>query len=121
MQSFTAGQANMMHADMLARASGDAILVGTVTACLKALTGDHAGQYFRASDNSWQAVKSSAGAMAYAEEASWEVSIAAAAWITGVRYKFSAAESGNLHIPYSDDVVEAHTPLTLQEESTVTT
>jgi len=107
-QSFVAGIANTMHADMVAKASGDAIVAGTVTAYLKALTGANAGKYFRASDSSWQASQSSAGEMTYKEEASWEVSIASAAWTAGVRYKFQAAESGTLHIPYSDEVIDAN-------------
>jgi hypothetical protein len=119
MQSFTAGVANPMHADMVAKLDGEAIIVGTVTGYLKALTGSYAGKYFRASDSSWQAAKSSAGAMVYAEEASWELDIAAAAWISGVRYKFLAAESGGLNIPYSDEIVEISAPVNVTIEPQV--
>jgi len=105
MESFIADQANLLHADIVDR-SGVAIVSGTVIGYLKMLSGTYAGKWFRASDSSWQATESSAGAMAFADNASWEVTVAAAAWLSGSRYKFYAKESDDLNVPYSVEVLE---------------
>ncbi len=100
MQTFNAGQANTVKMDVVAKASGDPITSGTVNFYLKAITGDNAGKYFRASDSSWQATESSAGVASYDCGSTWSLSIVAAAWISGVDYQLYAKESGNLNIIY---------------------
>jgi len=100
MQTFTAGQANTVFLDVVAKASGDAITSGTVNFYLIALTGDNAGKWFRASDSSWQAAESSAGAATYDGGSAWSLSIEATAWISGVDYRLYAIESGSLNIVY---------------------
>jgi len=119
MQSFTAGQANTVVADLLGRSDGSPIVSGTVTAYLIARSGSHAGKWFRASDVTWQSAESSAGAMAHESDGHWTLSIAAGAWIAGVRYTLYPRESGDLHIPYSDEVVEISTPVEFTVESEV--
>ncbi len=113
MQSFTVGQANTLTADVVARDDGTPIVAGTVTGYLRALSGTNAGKWFRASDSSWQAGESSAGAMTHAADGHWSVSLVTAAWTTGVRYSFYAKESGDLHIPLSEEVIEDAAPLIL--------
>jgi len=105
MQSAKAGQSNVMTVDVLNNTSGAAITTGTVTAYLRALTGDNAGKWFRASDSTWQAAEASAGAMVYKAGSVWDVTIVSAAWITGVTYSLYGKESGDLNIPYSEQVV----------------
>lgn len=100
MQTFNAGQANTVKMDVVAKASGDPITSGTVNFYLKAITGDNAGKYFRASDSTWQSSESSAGAATYDGGSAWSLSIAAAAWESGVDYRLYAKESGNLNIVY---------------------
>jgi hypothetical protein len=102
MQTFTAGQVNTVKVDVVAKASGDPITSGTVNFYLKAITGTNAGKYFRASDSSWQASESSAGAATYDGGSAWSLSIAAAAWISGVDYRLYAKESGDLNIIYDE-------------------
>jgi len=106
MQSFVAATANTVTADLVARADGTPITVGTVAAYLRALSGANAGKWFRSADSSWQAGESSAGAMSHVADGHWTCDIAAAAWITGVRYLLYAKESGDLHIPVSEEVQE---------------
>ena len=100
MNTFNAGQNNTVKMDVVAKASGDPITTGTVNFYLKAVTGDNAGKYFRASDSSWQAAESSAGLATYDCGSAWSLAIAAAAWISGVDYQLYAKESGNLNIVY---------------------
>jgi len=102
MQTFIAGQANTVYLDVIAKATGDAITSGTVNFYLIALTGDNAGKWFKASDSSWQAAESSAGAASYKGGAAWSLSIAAAAWDSGVNYIAYAKESGDLNIVYNE-------------------
>jgi len=106
MQSFVAGAANTMYADMVARADGDPITAGTVAFYLIADTGTNAGKWFKTSDDSWSAVEASAGAGTHKADGHWYCSIDAAAWSQGVRYTMYAKESGDLHIPYSEEVID---------------
>ena len=100
MNTFNAGQNNTVKMDVVAKASGDPITTGTVNFYLKAVTGDNAGKYFRASDSQWQAAESSAGLATYDCGSALSLAIAAAAWISGVDYQLYAKESGNLNIVY---------------------
>lgn len=120
MQTFTAGQANTITADVVARADGTPIVAGTVTGYLRALSSTNAAKWFRASDSSWQAGESSAGAMSHGADGHWTVSIVAAAWTAGVRYVAYAKESGDLHISVSEEVVDLHTPVNVTVEGTST-
>lgn len=107
MQSFIAGTANTLTADIVARADGTPITSGTVTFYLMAQTGANAGKWFQTSDDSWQATEQSAGTGTHKSDGHWSCSIDAAAWTTGIRYYFYAKESGNLHIPYGEEIHEA--------------
>jgi hypothetical protein len=120
MQSFTAGQANTVYADVLAKADGEPIISGTVNFYLLALSGDDAGKWFRTSDDSWQAFESIAAVGTHKADGHWTASIDSAAWVTEVRYMLYAKESGNLHIAYSEEIVEITTPKEVSFEATVT-
>lgn len=106
MQRFTAATANKLTADMVAKASGDAITTGTVTGYLVANTGTNTGKWWNASGATWAATETSSGAMTFKGGSSWQVSIVADAWTHGVAYTFYATESGSLHVPYSSTVLE---------------
>ena len=103
MNTFKASQSNTVYHDIVALATGLAITSGTVTFYLIAADGDNAGKWFRASDSSWQAAEASAGAASYKGGVAWSLAIAAAAWISGVRYILYAKESGDLAVVYSED------------------
>ena len=124
MQSFVAGQANIVSRDLVAKATGNPITTGTVNFYLRAISGANSGKWVRGSDSSWQSSEVIAGTVTqvtgYVGDATWEISLAAAAWVSGVRYELYAKESGDLHIPYSDEVVEVHTPSEVSFEATVT-
>lgn len=113
MQSFTPGQVNVIGADLVDRTSPtcDPITSGTVTGYLKVMSGVYLGKWWNAGSATWSEVEVSAGAMAHDTDGHWEVSIAAGAWISGVRYKFYAKESGNLHLPISDEISESTGPV----------
>jgi hypothetical protein len=119
MQFFAAGQANTVCADLVAKADGSPITTGTVAAYLRALSGDNAGKWWRASDETWQASESSAGAMTPAADGHWTVSIAAPAWVAATRYLLYPKESGDLHIPYSEEVAERTVEANITVEATV--
>jgi hypothetical protein len=122
MQNFTAGQANAVHGDMVAKADGAPITAGTINFYLIALEGDNAGKWFKASDDTWSVTEESAGAGTHKADGHWTCIIDAAAWITGVRYELYAKESENLHIPYSEEVSERQieTATNITVESVVT-
>lgn len=102
MQTFTAGQANTVFLDVVAKASGSAITSGTVNFYLVAKDGGNAGKWFKASDSSWQSAEASAGQASYKGGAAWSLSIVAAAWLSGVNYFLYAKESGDLNIVYNE-------------------
>lgn len=105
MQVVIPGQANTLKADLDNRSTGAPITAGTVTFYLRALSGANAGKWFRASDATWQVALSSAGAGVHVDDGLWTCTIAAAAWSYGVLYVVKAKESGDLHVPYSEQVV----------------
>jgi hypothetical protein len=105
MQVVIPGRANIVSYDVTAKSNGNPITVGTVNFYLVADTGTHAGRWFRASDSSWQAVKSSAGTGTFIDGAKWNCSIVAAAWEYGTSYSLYAEESGNLNIVYTDQII----------------
>lgn len=118
MQTFIPGQENTVYMDLIAKASGDAIVSGTVNFYLIAINGNNAGKWFRASDSSWQSSEASAGEATYKGGAAWRLAIAAAAWISGVDYIVYAKESGDLNILY-DEHIEDHAKLLLLTGITV--
>jgi hypothetical protein len=120
MQSFTVGQANTLYVDMVAKATGSPIIVGTVNVYLMAKSGSNAGKWFRGSDNSWQSSESIAGAASHVSDGHWSVSIASEAWTSEINYVLYAKETGDLHIPYTDEVLEIVTPSEVSFEATVT-
>lgn len=105
MQAVIPGQANTVKADLVSRSSGAPITVGTVTFYLVALNGPNAGKWFRASDSFWQAAESSAGSGTHLADGHWTCEIAAAAWSYGVIYLLYVKEGGDLHTPYSEQIV----------------
>ena len=105
MQTYTAEAANTMSLDVIAKATGAAIVAGTVNFYLIALNGDNSGKWYRAADETWQAAEASAGASAYKGGALWQLEIAAAAWINGVSYSLYAKETGNLNVVYTEQIV----------------
>ena len=104
MQTFTPGQANTVHRDVVNKSTGAPITTGTVTVYLIALSGANAGKWFQTSDDSWSATEAAAGTATHKANGHWTASIDAAAWTAGVRYELYAKESGSLDIPYSEEV-----------------
>lgn len=106
MQSFTPAVANTLHIDMVARADGTPIVAGTVNVYVVALTGTNAGKWFKASDDSWSATQASSGTATHKADGHWTCVVDAACWTAGVRYFMYAKESGDLHIPYSEEIIK---------------
>lgn len=120
MQSFVAGQANILNVDMLAKATGNPITAGTVNVYLQAKSGVNEGKWFLGSGSSWEDSESLAGIATHVSDGHWKISIASAAWTAEVVYSLYAKESGDLHISYSEEIVEIHTPSEVSFEATVT-
>jgi len=120
MQSFTAGIANTVFADMVARASGAPIVAGTINFYLIAKSGANADKWFQTSDDTWSATEAVAAAGTHKADGHWTASIDQAAWTAGVRYQLYAKESGNLHIPYSEEVMEQNIEANITVQTTVT-
>jgi hypothetical protein len=106
MQSFTAGAANRVIADIVAKADGSPIVSGTVNFYLRAKTGDNVDKWFQTSDSTWQATEQIAGVASHVSDGHWQCEIIAAAWEAGVRYVLYAKEAGGLHISYCEEVTE---------------
>ncbi|MFA5436402.1 MAG: hypothetical protein WC372_10240 [Candidatus Neomarinimicrobiota bacterium] len=120
MQSFTVGVSNTLFVDMVARATGTPITSGTVTFYLQALTGVNAGKWFRTSDDTWQETEEAAGVGSHQADGHWTCTVDSAAWISGVRYFLYAKESGNLHIPYCEEITDRMAaPTNITVETTV--
>lgn len=116
MQTFIAGTANTLYTDMVAKLDGEPITSGTVTFYLIAVTGSNAGKWFKTSGDSWSAVEAAAGSGTHKADGHWYCSIDSAAWTSGVRYEMYAKESGDLHIPYSEEINEMVTSVTVGSE-----
>ena len=119
MQSFKTGQANIVFADLVNRSTAAPITTGTVTGYLYQTEGDNSGKWYNASGGTWDASEASAGSLTHISDGHWYVSIASGAWEAEARYSFYVKESGNLHIPYSDEIVEVHAPDEISFEATV--
>lgn len=120
MQHFTAGQANTIHADLVARADGTPITGGTVNFYLVAASGSNVGKWFKTSDDTWSPTEAVAAVATHKADGHWTASIDTAAWTVGVRYQFYAKESGNLHIPYSEEITERNVEANVTVQTTVT-
>jgi hypothetical protein len=118
MQTFVPGQANTLTVDMLAKSNGDSIVSGTVNLYLKATSGANSGKWWKASDGTWSATIVSAGVCSHDDDGHWICSVAAGAWISGVRYRINAKESGGLHVSYSEEVSEKVVSVTVESEVT---
>ena len=119
MQSLIAGQINTLMSDVVAKASGNPIITGTVVGYLRAMDGVNAKKWWDSATSSWSATVASCGNMTHVDDGHWELDIAAGAWIAGVRYRFYWKESGDLHLAVSEDVVEVHAPTTVSFEATI--
>ncbi len=105
MQTALLGQANILTLPIVAKASGGPIKSGTVNFYLVDLDGAHAGKWYRGSDTSWQSSESIAGAATHRADGHWYLSLPTAVWELGTRYHLYAQESGDLHIPFGEDVL----------------
>lgn len=94
-------QANIITADLVARADGSPIEAGTINLYVIANTGDNAGNWFKTDGDSWEVAAAIAGIMAHKGDGHWQVSVDAACWIDGVEYTIYAKEGGDLHTPVS--------------------
>jgi hypothetical protein len=90
---------------MIAVADGSPITEGTVNFYLLALSGANAGKWFDADTATWLAEKHVAAVAAHKGGGHWTASVAAAAWLEGVRYTFYPEESGYLAVAYDRDVI----------------
>ncbi|HUS74350.1 MAG TPA: hypothetical protein VMY06_14925 [Sedimentisphaerales bacterium] len=105
MQIVYTDQANVIKLPLVAKASGNPIVAGTVNFYLQATNGDNAGKWYRGSDQTWQAAESIAGDSALTGDGHWGLSLATAVWTKDVQYFAYAKESGDLHIPVSKDIL----------------
>lgn len=99
------GQVNILELPLVAKASGDPIVSGTVNFYLKDKDGPNVGKWYRGSDQTWQSSISVAGAATHDDDGHWYLSFPSAVWTKNVRYSLHAKESGNLHISTGKDVL----------------
>jgi hypothetical protein len=102
------GQANVLNLPAVAVADGSPIVAGTVNFYLYCLTGTNAGKWWRGADTSWQAAEALALAgtlIPGSASGHWTASVASGAWDEGVAYVAYLKESGDLHIPVSENVL----------------
>jgi hypothetical protein len=84
---------------MIAKATGDPITGGTVSYLLKAITGDNAGKWYRASDDTWQVLPDDAmNAMEHQANGSWTVTLGTSPFAAGIIYHEHAVESTDAHV-----------------------
>jgi hypothetical protein len=112
MQHALPGQANKVRYDVVNKTTTEPIISGTVTAYLRCIDGVNAGKWWDAAGADWSDTEASAGAMAYKGGASWQVEIAAGAWLPGVSYDLYAKESGGLNLIYTEYVFTWSAPTT---------
>jgi len=104
MQYAIAGQSNRLSVDLVAAAGSD-LSTGTCTVYLRATSGDNAGKWWDGAAGEWSAAVAAAGAASHVRQAEWEITIAAAAWSDGVRYRLSADHSGGADLSVSEQVL----------------
>ncbi len=105
MQEVLAGQSNILGMPLVAKASGNPIVSGTVNFYLVANDGANAGKWYRGADTSWQAAEAIAGVATHRADGHWYRSLPSGVWTRNVAYTAYARESGNLHIPVEDHVL----------------
>ena len=106
MQSVIPDQANTVYGNVIARADNSPIITGTVYGYLRCTAGDQAGKYWIASTASWSSTKGSAGTATHVDDGLWSLSIAAGAWPDyESEWRLSWEESGDLHVPDSDQII----------------
>ena len=91
---------------VIAKASGNPIIAGTVNYFLKAKSGADVGKWWRNSDQTWQ-VAETANAMAHEADGHWEIDLASSPFVDGLRYLEYVKESGDLHVPDSRHLIGA--------------
>jgi hypothetical protein len=106
MQTFTAGAANRIRYTVINRTTQAPITAGTVNGYLQAMTGDNAGKWFRGSDQTWQSAAAIASVLTHDDDGHWYADILDEAWTAGVRYSSYAKESGDLHVPVSEEILD---------------
>ena len=98
------GQANVLEANVVARADGSPITAGTINFYLIAKDGTNAGKWFDGA--AWQSSETAlSGTPAHKADGHWFLSVASDAWSSETAYTFYWKESGDLHIPCSVDIV----------------
>ena len=89
--------ANIVSADLL-DVAGDPITGGTVNFYLVAMTGTNAGKWYTLGESpaAWSATPVPAAIGAHLAEGHWTATIAAGAWVEGIRYlKYAREEDGD--------------------------
>lgn len=123
MQYFTAGQPNIVSADVQ-RLGDDGNLVpvteGVVNLYLQVKSGDNALKWFKGADESWSATEQVAAVLEHQAAGRWAVEVPVEAWETGARYDAYARPSSGTYIQYSDEIVESSVTVSITVESTVT-
>ena len=99
------GKANILDLPIVAKASGNPIISGTVNFYLVDKDGPNAGKWYRGSDQTWQAAEAIAGAATHRVDGHWYLSFPSAVWTRNVRYRLYAKEDGSLHITIGEDVL----------------
>ena len=104
MQTVLVGQANIVSLPIVAKASGNPIITGTVNFYLVAKDGTNAGKWYRGSDTSWQVAESIAGVATHTADGHWYLSLPSAVWTRNISYTLYAKESGDLHISVQEHI-----------------
>lgn len=99
------GQANILELPIVAKASGNPIVAGTVNFYLVDKDGPNAGKWYQGVDQTWQAAEAIAGTATHRADGHWYLSFPSAVWSRNIRYRLYAKESGNLHISIGEDVL----------------
>lgn len=107
MQYALIGQANILSLPIVAKATGNPIIAGTVNFYLVDKEGANANKWYRGADTSWQAAEAIAGAATHRADGGWYLSFPSAVWVRNVRYRLYGKEDGDLHIPVGEDVLGA--------------
>ncbi len=105
MQIVIPGQDNRLYCDLVAKADGEPIAVGTVAFYLLCQSGDNIGKWWKASTSTWETTQQSAGAGIFLSGSTWYVTVDEDAWETDGQYQVMAMDSGDLAIAYSEEVV----------------
>jgi hypothetical protein len=93
-------------AGMVKKADGDPITAGTVNYYLRCLTGMNAGNYWRDSDQTWQAAKT-ANAMTHQGDGLWTINLTDSPFTFDNRYVEWAEESTGIHTPAEGRILRA--------------